>query len=243
MSLKKELDKNRCEHIRADGKRCASPRAANHDSLCLHHWRQEDDFDRARNPEADAIVAQVLGTREQFKTATEINDGLAKVFALRGRKLISNRDAILFAYISQLLLCSLIKVHDEFTDVYTRDAWTRIVEKMLKHPGAKLPPLEPGAAPGSTLSPGEGSKRAVGAPSLRSRGGDVDVDLAPSSKHLRRKQKRRPLPKTGRQFAIQVFAEAAEDHAIREQRSEALLAEQEEADHAETKEEPTHATE
>lgn len=232
MSSNSRPKHDRCTYLSPSGRRCRSLCAPGHDSLCLLHARREEYLDdhEHRTPQAKAIVAQVLGTRQQFKTATQVNDALAKLFALRSRKLISQSDAHLLAYISQLLLFSIHMVHAEFTDVYTQDAWTMLVEKMLKHPGAKLPPLE--APAGSVYA---------GAPSFPAgNGGKVDVDPSPKSKHLVRKQKRRPLPRTGRQFAMQVFAEAAEDRALREQRSAALLAPQEQSASGE---EPALATE
>ncbi len=133
-------DQKRCCYIHPSGRRCAEYLAPSHDSLCLYHSRREQEREH-RTPEAKAIVAQVLGTREQFKTATQVNDALAKLFALRSRKLISQRDAHLLAYISQLLLFSLSSVENDFTRAYEYKEWEKLVERALRAHKADLPPL------------------------------------------------------------------------------------------------------
>jgi hypothetical protein len=225
MSSHSRAKHDRCTQLSPSGRRCRSLLAPGHDSLCVLHARRQEfrDDHEFRTAEAKATVARVLGTRQQFRTATQVNDALAKLFALRARKLISQSDAHLLAYISQLLLFSIHMVHAEFTDVYTQDTWTRLVERSLKHPGAKLPPLDVPAGSESVPAP----SFPAGKP------GEVDFDPPSNLKHLLRKQKRRPLPKTGRQLAMQVFAQAAEDYALREQRSDALLAEQDQSQSAE----------
>jgi hypothetical protein len=245
----------RCCFLHPSGRRCVEFRVPGHDSLCLYHVRREQDREPHSTPEARAIVAQVLGTREQFKTATQVNDGLAKLFALRSRKLISHRDAHLLTYMCQLLLFSLHKVENDFTRTYELKEWEKVVDRALRAHTSNLPPLsvtnpatpkvvfeypEPasvgvdvGAA--SLRSKGAGvdvedAGLAVGAPSFPSgKGGEadvagvpVDVDSPRQSKSRRRKKKRRPAPKTGREFAIQVFDDLLEDRAARKQRTEAL---------------------
>lgn len=232
MSPKSQPKNDRCTYRSTRGRRCRSLLAEGHDSLCMRHWRRDHELDEQehRSPEALAIVSQVLGTREQFKTATQVNDALAKVFALRGRKLISIRDATLFAYLSQLMLFSLSSVEHEFTRAYEYKEWERLIDRALRAHTADLPPLSSTNPPAPEIVsqiPSPAASISVGAPSFPSgKGGEVDVDLAPASKHLLRKRKRRPLPRTGREFAMQVFDKLAEDRAARKQRTEALAAEE-----------------
>jgi hypothetical protein len=132
--------KDLCTHIRADGKRCALPRAANHDSLCLHHLRLADDYAPAQDPGADALVARKLGSLTDLKTRTAVNDALAKLFTLRARKLISARDTAILAYIAQLLLQTLPGVQHEYTQVHEFGGWDLILRKALEHAGIPAPP-------------------------------------------------------------------------------------------------------
>jgi hypothetical protein len=173
-------DERRCTFSYPGGRRCNEFRAKGHDSLCLYHYRREQKLDPSTSPEAREIVSKILGTREQFKTATEVNDALAKVFALRGRKLISVRDATLFAYLSQLLLISLNSVEHEFTQVYEHSEWEKLIERILQLPGATLPPLENVAPPfkaAGSSSPSNGGnssgERAVGGNSAAVSSDDV----------------------------------------------------------------------
>jgi hypothetical protein len=200
-------DERRCTFAYPGGRRCNEFRAKGHDSLCLYHYQREQKLDPSTSPEAREIVSQVLGTREQFKTATEVNDALAKVFALRGRKLISIRDATLFAYLSQLLLYSIDSVRHEFIQVYEPNEWDKIIERILQLPGATLPPLEPVAPPFRA------------ADSSSSKGGN---SAAP--KKFERKRKPRPLPATGREFAQTVFTDVAARRAERRERTAARVA-------------------
>jgi hypothetical protein len=256
---------DRCCFLHPSGRRCAEFRVPGHDSLCLYHVRREHEREPHSTPEARAIVAQVLGTREQFKTATQVNDGLAKLFALRSRKLISHRDAHLLTYMCQLLLFSLHKVENDFTRTYELKEWEKVVDRALRAHTSNLPPLsqtnpapkiifeipptasaavgvDVGAASLRSKGAGvdvEGAGLVVGAPSFPSgKSGEVEVDVAGvpvdvdsprPSKSRRRKKKRaqrpprlrerRPAPKTGREFAIQVFDDLLEDRAARKQRT------------------------
>jgi hypothetical protein len=243
MSSQPTPSPNRCQFIDADNRRCRSFRAEGHASLCLKHWRRERDFEDREydSPEAKAIVAQVLGTREQFKTATQVNEALGKIFALRGRKLISIRDAAYFTYACQLMLFSLASVEREFTSAYELKEWEKLIERALRAHSANLPPLSVTNPPRAITAenpsspkivfemPPSASSESVGGPSFPSgKGGDVEVDVAGvpvdvdsprQSKSHRRKKKRRPAPKTGREFAIQVFDDLLEDRAARKQRT------------------------
>jgi len=130
----KAQQQNRCQHVRADGKQCALPRSAIHNSLCVHHARLEDEFaERQPNsPEAVALVAEVLGSRDQLNTTTAVNDALSKLFSLRCRKLVSIRDALVLAYIGQLLLQTLHGAEFEFNRINKSRGWDQIIGKALR---------------------------------------------------------------------------------------------------------------
>jgi hypothetical protein len=142
--MSRKNEKLRCEHIRADGKRCALPRSPKHDSLCVYHARAEEKLASqfARTPEAATLVAQVLGADHDFRTVTSVNDFIAKIISLRARKLIHTRDAAIFAYMAQLLLISHEGVKSEFTKTYDFRAWDELLRVALtsSNPGDAPPP-------------------------------------------------------------------------------------------------------
>ncbi len=222
MSPKSQPKNDRCIYRSTRGRRCRSLLAEGHESLCLATARREHELDEQehRSPEALAIVSQVLGTREQFKTATQVNDALAKVFALRGRKLISMRDATLSPISpSSCSSASAVSSTNSPAPTSTRNGKDSSIAPSAPTPPICLPcpppiPLLPKSFLRSPLPPASIS---VGAPSFPSGKGSGKLmsDLPPASKHLLRKRKRRPLPRTGREFAMQVFDKLAEDRAAR----------------------------
>jgi hypothetical protein len=125
---------NRCQFTSPRGRRCKLPRAAKHDSLCLHHAHHEekrtDQF--PCTPEAKALVAEVLGSPRDFRTVTSVNAFIANLVSLRARKLLNARDASYFAYLAQLLLISLPGLKSEFISVNDLNAWDEIVNTALR---------------------------------------------------------------------------------------------------------------
>jgi hypothetical protein len=216
-------DERRCTFSYPGGRRCNEFRAKGHDSLCLYHYRREQKLDPSTSPEAREIVAQVLGTREQFKTATEVNDALAKVFALRGRKLISLRDATLFTYMSQVMLISLNSVEHEFVQVYEHSEWEKIIERILQLPGATLPPLDSTGTFSDDVIPRNEVTRNPSSPRAAENPSSSTED---SSRPPRPKRNKKPglLPATGREFAQQVFTQVAANRAERRERTAARVA-------------------
>ena len=98
----------RCTFTSRDGRRCRMIRMKEHHSLCLAHWRREQEL-----LEAERVGHEMLGVNDQFKTANAINDALGKLFALTAKKRVPVRDAAVLAYIGQLLLHSLPAVRQE----------------------------------------------------------------------------------------------------------------------------------
>jgi hypothetical protein len=223
-------DNKRCSFTTPRGRRCAEFRSARHDSLCAYHARREQEADPSTTPEARAIVSEVLGTRENFQTATQVNQALGKIFALRARKLISIRDAALLGYLSQLLLNSLHSVHTEFENVYSSRAWESIIEDALRHPGLNLPTLEEEgvASPvsGIRLTPEESRHRTL----PKGKGAGAASSSPSSVRSHEKKPKPRPLPETGAEFAQQVFEQVAADSARRKKRTAEDFPGQQEAD-------------
>lgn len=125
-----------CSHTNADGRRCGLRRAAGYASLCLHHRRGQPP-PLAESPEAQQLVAQFLGSQEEFKTATAVNHALGNLFALLARGQVPVRKAAVLAYIAQLLLGTLPAVKRELTQGRGPEAWERTVLLALGHTARK----------------------------------------------------------------------------------------------------------
>jgi hypothetical protein len=114
---------NRCNHLTSDGRRCRMPRSETHPALCLMHAREEQQL-----LELDRIGAELASLSGHFKTSTDVNHVLGKLFTLLANNRIPPRNAATLAYIGQLLLCTLPKVKQEFTSAHDLRAW----ENMLR---------------------------------------------------------------------------------------------------------------
>ena len=77
MSAELQLD-NRCHHTSADGRRCRMLRREGDPSLCPEHRRQQ--LQPETNPATVAV--ELLGSIEDFQSATAINQALGRLFAL-----------------------------------------------------------------------------------------------------------------------------------------------------------------
>jgi hypothetical protein len=140
---------NRCTHPTTKG-RCRMPCADGHASLCLKHWRSEYDLDERTHlsPEAVALTSKILGARESFKTATDVNDALSKIFTFRARKMLSIRDATLLAYVCQLILITLPGVHEDFMRLYDLGAWDDLLKQAFRAADDNnIPELDPQFVP------------------------------------------------------------------------------------------------
>ena len=77
MSAELQLD-NRCHHTSADGRRCHMLRREGDPSLCPEHRRQQLQPEMA----PETVAAELLGSIEDFQSATAINQALGQLFAL-----------------------------------------------------------------------------------------------------------------------------------------------------------------
>ncbi len=141
-------DKARCRFVAADGRRCSLPRAQKHQSLCINHWRREQEFADAHNPEADALVARFLGAQRDFRTTTAVNLALGDLFSLLARKQIAPRTAAILTYIAQLLLQTIENVRFEFMKGHSHySEWDAVVQQTLSETdelrARKLAPARP----------------------------------------------------------------------------------------------------
>jgi len=141
-------DAGRCLHVTSDGKRCRLPRSAAHPALCFYHAREERQFG-----DADLVSAELSSLSGDFKTASDINHVLGKLFTLFAQGRVPTRNAAILAYIGQLLLHSVQSVKREIRQVQGDRAWE---ETLLRAFAKRLPlPAQAGAPAGLPTVPGK----------------------------------------------------------------------------------------
>ena len=117
----------RCQHLRADGKRCADAVYPGHASLCHHHLNQQ-----MRNvANGDIIAADILHSIGNFQSAAAINIALGKIllYQLTGR--ISRQDAMALSYQCQLLLQTLPLIQQELKETGFSNYWREETRRIL----------------------------------------------------------------------------------------------------------------
>jgi len=154
MSAELQLD-NRCQHTSANGRRCRMLRMEDHPSLCLEHRRQQ------LQPHTDpqTVAAELLGSIEDFKTATAVNQALGRLFALAAANRIPPRNAAILAYICQLLLNTLPAVEREITCTKGFDSWEHAIRHALQSL-RRSPALAEAFLERATQAPSEKSRTA-----------------------------------------------------------------------------------
>jgi hypothetical protein len=121
-----------CQFSFADGRQCRMFRHASHGSLCLFHAREEQQL-----LELDEIGNELESISGQFRTTTDINHVLGKLFKLVATGRISPRRAENLTYLAQLLLYSQKDIRYE-SNLAHRNVrpWQQTVQ-------AAYPPPEP----------------------------------------------------------------------------------------------------
>ena len=94
-------EQNLCQFSFADGRQCRMLRHQSHSSLCVFHAREEQQL-----LALDDIGEQLSSISGQFRTSTDINHVVGKLFKLVGTGRIPARRAETLAYLAQLLLYS-----------------------------------------------------------------------------------------------------------------------------------------
>ncbi|MBZ5700819.1 MAG: hypothetical protein LAN84_03140 [Acidobacteriia bacterium] len=109
---------SRCLFADSRGHRCRMLRSDAHPALCVFHARQERHL-----LESERIGAELATLSGEFKTATDINAVLGKLFSLLASGRIPRRDAAVLAYIGQLLANTLPGVKYEIQQVRGIPGW------------------------------------------------------------------------------------------------------------------------
>ncbi len=154
-----------CTYRSPSGRRCRLPRADSQSALCLRHAKLEQ---QSRDVSQTAAELQTL--TGEFKTATDVNHVLGKLFTLLSNDRIPPRKGAVLAYVGQLIVQTLPGVKREIQNVQGLSAWDQTVQRALErefalrecsHAQAGLP-----AAVASSLSgaSGEGSCRMLARP-------------------------------------------------------------------------------
>ncbi len=126
--LRHDNPDNRCQHTSAAGRRCRMPRMQGDASFCYQHrWQLQPQT----HPET--VAAELLGSIQDFKTATAVNQALRRLFTLVAGNRIPPRHAAVLAYIAQLLFTTLPYVKSEITCTEGYDAWEHALGQALRN--------------------------------------------------------------------------------------------------------------
>ena len=115
-----------CRFSFRDGRTCRLPRWNKHRTLCIYHARSEQPL-----LAADQAARQLVSLSGDFRTASDINHVLGKLFSLVAQNRIPRRNAVALAYIGQLLLQSLPSVRSEIKNTLGYRAWDATVQDAL----------------------------------------------------------------------------------------------------------------
>jgi hypothetical protein len=124
---KAQLPDGRCQRLRTDGKRCASPTYPGHSSLCHYHLSRE-----IRGiSDGDLLAADILKSVGNFQSATASNLALGKIFVHQITGRLPRQDAIALCYNCQLLLQTLPSVKKEVADGGYASEWEKETGRIL----------------------------------------------------------------------------------------------------------------
>lgn len=112
------LESDLCQYPYADGRRCRMLRHASHPSLCHFHSREERQL-----LEFDRLGDELASLTGEFKTVSDVNHVIGRLFKLVAKNRIPPRNAALLAYLAQLLLYSQKGVQHEMTTARGFRTW------------------------------------------------------------------------------------------------------------------------
>jgi len=122
---------HRCEFTFSDGRQCRNQRA----SLCVHHASKASirsgSASRANNVN-EGTLPSLEPLCADLTTATNINRALAQVFLLTAQGRISQKQAVAFGYLSQLLLQTVPGIRSEFVSAFGYHPWEQKLKQSLE---------------------------------------------------------------------------------------------------------------
>ncbi len=121
----------RCEFTFSDGRQCRSERA----QFCVHHASKAKRDATAEGGPASAIDApELAGLCTDLTTATNINRAVAQTYLLLAQGRISQKQAVAFGYLSQLLLQTVPGIRAEYVSAFGYRSWEEKLKSKLETP-------------------------------------------------------------------------------------------------------------
>jgi hypothetical protein len=189
---------DRCDFTFSDGRQCRTPRA----QLCVHHQRScgEKSANRrghsASNESVTTELPELEGLCADLTTATSINRALSHVFLMLAQGRISQKQAVAFGYLSQLLLQTVHGIRSEFVSVHGYEPWEEKLAGSLggdedKDPGPSRSQYNGTQGEKSKISGNPGVKCAADKSACESRSSYRIKKIKPHAK--RKHPRKRPL--------------------------------------------------
>lgn len=107
-----------CQFAFSDGRSCRMPRWQKHRKLCLEHARKEQQL-----LSVEEVSRELVPVSGEFKTASDVNHVLGKLFSLVAKNRMPRKDAVALAYIGQLLIQTLPNVRKEIQTTSGHRGW------------------------------------------------------------------------------------------------------------------------
>jgi hypothetical protein len=126
-------ERTRCTHRTSNGRRCQSPIAPKHRSLCAHHAIQD-----LQRHDSKLVVEEILGPSGEFGCSFAIHSALGKLFAATAENRISPRTASVLAYISQMLMQNLDDAQRDVIQAIGQPGIEVMLKDVYGHIGADL---------------------------------------------------------------------------------------------------------
>ena len=135
-----KINSDRCDFTFSDGRQCRTPRA----QFCTHHERScgEKATSRTCSPSNESGAPELPGLEglcADLTTATNINRAISHVFLLMAQGRISQKQAVAFGYLSQLLLQTVPGIRSEFVSAYGYEPWEEKLTSSLERNEGKDP--------------------------------------------------------------------------------------------------------
>jgi hypothetical protein len=126
--LTNNFKNSRCQFTYSDGRRCGNERAP----LCVHHGSKQREPHTKDAPDAVLNAPELQALCSDLTTATNINRALAQVFLLTAQGRISQKQAVAFGYLSQLLLQTVPGIRSEFVSAFGYAPWEQKLKSSLE---------------------------------------------------------------------------------------------------------------
>lgn len=114
----------RCTFSASDNRRCTMLLHPSHSSLCPFHARQERLL-----LESQRIGSELKSISGEFRTTTDINHALGKLWDMLADDRIPRKRAATMAYVAALLLPTVSRLRLETQDAVSCEEWKRILRR------------------------------------------------------------------------------------------------------------------